>query len=508
MQDRIGSRVRGSRSGFGVFASAMVLVAVLASGCGEASVSGGQAAPCVAFAPETDDPSADSLGRVHHLVVIYLENRSFDNLYGKFVPSEGEHVESIPAVARLRPQVDSAGDALHWLPAPRDEKGIDPRFHGPFHNEPFRINAFVSDSAKTPDPIHKYYQAIYEIDGGKMDRFVVEGGVGALVMGHYDSNALPLAYYARHYTLCDNFFCAAFGGSFLNHIWLIAANTPKWPTGQKEAPTDRITALDPTTGRVANGFLTKGLYLVNNCYSESKPHPDTAKTPAEAAKKPRGRDLVPGLTMGTVGDSLAAHNVSWAWYSGGWNDAVHASVPPDTFEYHHQPFAYFANYADGTPGRECHLKDEKAFLAAVAKDSLPAVSFIKPAGPVNEHPGYSEVASGERHAVDLIEAIHHHKLLWDNTVIIVTYDENGGFWDHVPPPRPDPKVDSTGAWGPGPRGPAIVISPFSRPGVDHHYYDTTSILAFIEKRWHLGPLSSRDKNADPLSGAIQFKGVQ
>jgi acid phosphatase len=106
------------------------------------------------------------------------------------------------------------------------------------------------------------------------------------------------------------------------------------------------------------------------------------------------------------------------------------------------------------------------------------VGFVKPDGTDNEHPGYANLYDGETHAARLIETIMHSRL-WKSTAIIVTYDENGGFWDHVPPPKLD-------RWGDGTRVPAIVISPFaSRHFVDHTTYVTTSILGFIEKRFDL-----------------------
>jgi phospholipase C len=89
---------------------------------------------------------------------------------------------------------------------------------------------------------------------------------------------------------------------------------------------------------------------------------------------------------------------------------------------------------------------------------------------------------------------------WAHTAIIITYDEHGGFWDHVAPPVVD-------RWGPGSRVPTLIISPLARKHhVDHHRYDTTSILALIEARWRLAPLTSRDRAADPLTGSFQFAG--
>jgi phospholipase C len=301
-------------------------------------------------------------------------------------------------------------------------------------------------------------------------------------MGFYHTADVPLAAEARRYTLCDNFYHAAFGGSFLNHQWLIAARSPVFPG----APASAVAMLDAKGNLVTDGFVTPDGYAVNTAYSVNAPHPATA--PAA--------NLVPNQTYATIGDRLSDRGISWAWYSGGWNDAL-AGHPGSLFQFHHQPFIYFAKYADGTAAKKEHLKDEKDFFTAVQKGELPAVSFVKPYGTDNEHPGYTDLITGELHVKQLIDAIRQSPD-WNNTAIIITYDENGGFWDHVAPPKVD-------RWGPGSRVPTLVISPFARRGyVDHHRYDTTSILALIERRWDLRPLTSRDANADPLSGAFDF----
>ena len=130
-------------------------------------------------------------------------------------------------------------------------------------------------------------------------------------------------------------------------------------------------------------------------FSSVGPHP--ASTPKD--------QLVPPLTNVTIGDRLSAKGVSWAWYSGGWDTAV-AGHPGPLFQFNEQPFAYFANYAPGTPGFK-HLKDETAFDSAVAHGTLPAVSFVKPYGPDNEHPGYTDLNVGDAHAAALVESIMH-----------------------------------------------------------------------------------------------------
>jgi phospholipase C len=185
--------------------------------------------------------------------------------------------------------------------------------------------------------------------------------------------------------------------------------------------------------------------------------------------------------------------VSWNWYSGGWDDAA-AGHPGPLFQYHHQPFNYFANYAVGQPGRD-HLQDETDFIAAAQDGTLPTVSFVKPYGAENEHPGYASESTGS----DLLRTIEDGPQA-GNTLVVVTYDEFGGQWDHVAPPTVD-------AWGPGTRIPALVISrSLKHSGVDHTTYDTTSILATIERSYGLQPLSSRDAEVNDLSHAVAVGG--
>jgi len=174
-----------------------------------------------------------------------------------------------------------------------------------------------------------------------------------------------------------------------------------------------------------------------------------------------------------------------------------AGKPDPLFQFHHQPFIYFAHFADGTEAKRVHLKDEKDFLAAVDSGSLPAVSFVKPLGPDNEHPGYAALLRGQQHVANLVNRIRG-SAAWKDTVIIITYDENGGRWDHVAPPVVD-------RWGPGTRVPTIVISPLARKAfVDHTQYDTTSILRLIEERYGLAPLNARDAGAGDLVNALDF----
>ncbi|MEA2667447.1 MAG: hypothetical protein QOJ33_381, partial [Chloroflexota bacterium] len=174
-------------------------------------------------------------------------------------------------------------------------------------------------------------------------------------------------------------------------------------------------------------------------------------------------------------------------------------------QFHHQPFNYFANYAPGTDARAAHLQDEKAFLH-LASDStatqcnLKPVSFVKPIGAENEHPGYTNETAGSSHLVDLIKAIEGSACKND-TLVVSTYDEFGGQWDHVTPPGQGGNGGVADQWGPGTRIPALMISPNLNGDfvVDHVPHDTTSILATIEHRFGLAPLGTRDAAVRDLS---------
>jgi acid phosphatase len=136
-------------------------------------------------------------------------------------------------------------------------------------------------------------------------------------------------------------------------------------------------------------------------------------------------------------------------------------------------------------------------MAGIYQGNLPEVVFFKPLGEDNEHPGYTNITSGEHHTRELIRAIEN-STLWKDSLIIITYDENGGLWDHVAPPKIDP-------WGPGTRVPTLVIGPFAKKKfIDHTQYDTTSILKLIETRFGLAALGKRDAAAADMTAALEL----
>jgi acid phosphatase len=526
--------------------------------------------------------------RIDHIVVIYEENHSFDNLFGGW--------EGVDGLRHARPQTQIAPDGTPLPCLPQNDVNLTSPplpvtctgaiggtpVSSAFANRPFPINdAIVPADTTCPAPgqsapngipkgqglpggctrdlVHRFYNEQYQINGGRMNRYVAGSDAVGLTMGAYDSRELPVYEYlhGRHapdYAIADHFFQAAFGGSFLNHQWLITPNTPTFPNAVHDGSADDLhsivgpdgfpaaTPLHPATPGTADRALTQaatpdgrcavpqgmappppgtvcGDYAINTIQPFDQPY---------APGTPSSRRL-PAQATPTIGDRLSAARVDWAWYAGGWDNAagnvngpgwtngatpgtcadprtaagaVYPNCPDALFQFHHSPFSYYAKYGPGTPGRAAHLKDEVEFIAAAKAGRLKPVSFVKPVGEENEHPGYASQDAGSRHLVDLIKAVENGPDA-AHTLIVVTYDEFGGQWDHVPPPSGRHAVADQ--WGPGTRIPALLVSPVlpRRFSVDHTPHDTTSIMATIEHRFHLAPLGARDARVADLLTALR-----
>ena len=525
-----------------------IATAVVAIGAAGLAVTGaGSAAAGVSDGGKKDSGALP--GGYKNLVVIYEENHSFDNLYGDWGRVGGRVVNGLQnATAAKTRQVAQNGspygcllqddvnltspsplattctDAAHSVPASHFTntwwtidhyiKPSDTTCPGPGAYFPNGVlNGTGMKGGCTRDIVHRFYQEQYQIDGGRQDRYVTGSDAVGLTMGRYDTKALPIYQYlhtkgAPNYVIADNFFQAAFGGSFLNHQYLIAARAPVdtsagpgganaglhsivdangFPTTYplyKPTSTVKDGQLTQACGPAANPVVACGDFAVNTMQPSNPP---AAKT---GVKLP----LIDDTVYPNIGDRMSAKGVTWNWYSGGW-DAAAAGTPGPLFQYHHQPFNYFANYAPGQPGR-AHLQDETKFMAAAKNGTLPQVSFVKPYGAENEHPGYASEPNGSDHLVDLLKTITSGPQAKD-TLVVVTYDEFGGQWDHVAPPVVD-------KWGPGTRIPALVLSAgMVKSGVDSTRYDTTSIMATIEHSYRLPPVATRDATVADLRTAVR-----
>ncbi len=469
---------------------------------------------------------------IHHVVVLYAENRSFNNLFVDF-PGLAQPLSELP-VSSTR-QRDRDGSLLTTLPpvwggmVPQTQVvdhrtyKLDEHAITGLPNQPFALRtvdgAALPHGVVTRDLVHRFYENQLQINGGSNDGFVAWGNTGAMTMGHYADGAFNLRLWqlARQYTLCDNFFMGAFGGSFLNHQYLVAAQPPYYPgadTGNARLHIAVLEGADPTGIRrklaadsprsamhgpakpASADTLTPDFWVVNTMGPAYAPafNPDPHNVLLADASS---HNTLPAQTHTTIGDALSAADIDWAWYAGGWQLALDGKgdSDPDTFpsvpnfQPHHQPFNYFRQFAPGTAARKQHLRDggfgetarSNHFLAAIESGSLPPVTFYKPQGNLNMHAGYSDVNAGDRHLARMVDALQKSPQ-WAHMLVVITVDENGGWWDHVAPPKGD-------RWGPGTRIPTLVISPLARKGfVDHTIYDTGSILRFITRRFALQKL--------------------
>lgn len=513
-----------------------------------------------------------ALDQITNVVVIYAENRGFDNLYGLFPGANGiPGVNPTSSTSTPEPQKDFDGSTLPTLPpvwngvtAGGQTVQIIQQATVGMPNKMFQIDAkagffntttVVDQTVITRDLVHRFYNNQMQINGGKNDKFAAYSDAGGLSMGYYDGTQMQLWQVAKNFTLADNFFMGAFGGSFLNHQYLVCACAPLYPNadGANSPVVKSISAIDtdadgnfvrltPKAGAptsVLNGAPTYlndntitpkdaagNFYAVNTMqppYQPSNVAPASSDT-GKLFADPANASTLPPQTQTTIGDLLTAKGLSWAWYGGAWKDTsaiasgdrkFPVAVPPaaqtPNFQFHHQPFNYYAAFDPSAhpDARAAHLKDFDAdFLKDAAAGTLPAVSFYKPQGNLNQHAGYASVADGDAHIANVLAKLQASPQ-WGHMLVVVTYDENGGFYDHAGVPKGD-------RWGPGTRIPALIVSPFSKRGfVDKTQYDTASTLRFITHRWSLPPLKGlvdRDtalvKNGShpmgDLTGALSF----
>jgi acid phosphatase len=485
--------------------------------------------------------------KVDTIVVIYAENRAFDSLYGNFPGAKGLN-EVVDRDGRplpsYRAQVDRDGTVLSVLPpawggvtaagvtpvvTQQQSVGMPNAPYSIEHGFTVQSRITLSTATVTRDLWHRFFEHQMQIDGGKNDGYAAWSDAGGLAMGHYDYSASSLYALAREFVLADNFYQGAFGGSFLNHQYLICACAPEYPDADTAAAKPSIAVLEQDAGgrylprlKTATGspasaldgpptFVRSGNIAPAGYFGDGKfyavntmqpPYQPSGNKPAAgdssfAYGDPGNATTLPPQSQLTIGDALDAKGIHWIWYAGSWNAAVDdgrrppsktrdviyapltASGAPD-FQAHHQPFNYFERFDPKTQAdhRAAHLKDYRDLLADIAAGRLPAVTFYKPQGNLNQHPGYASLADGDAHISEVVAKLRASPQ-WNHMVIVITYDEFGGAWDHIAPPQAD-------ALGPGARIPALIISPFARRGtVDHTQYDTESILRLITRRFDL-----------------------
>jgi phospholipase C len=308
------------------------------------------------------------------------------------------------------------------------------------------------------DLSHDWQPAHAADDNGKMDGFVWAEG-SSYTMGYLDGRDIPNYWqYARHYVLADRFFSSLAGPSLPNHVYTVAAQS--------------------------GGLIT------NVCSSDH-----------EIEELKSITDDPDGFSFASMASELARSGISWKYYVETNAAPPKVSDPCHVFNPSpHQmglwnPLPGFKGVRD-SPDLMAHLVDLSEYSRDLEQGTLPAVSWIVPDFQDSEHPP-APVQQGMWYVTRLVNALMESRY-WADSAIFLTWDDYGGFYDHVPPPTVD-------AYGYGPRVPLLIISPYAKPGaITHQAGDFTSMLRFIEERFDLPYLTARDHYAGDMSEAFDF----
>ena len=366
------------------------------------------------------------------------------------------------------------------------------------------------------------------------------GGGNSMAFYNMQKGDVPvLKQLADEYSMSDNYHQAVMGGTGANHVMLGTGDAIFWSDGNgtPTTPPSHIANPNPLPGSddqytVDIGFdgnfakcadpTQPGIKPIRD-YLESLPYdPKPNCEPSrfymvnndnpgflpdgtlDVAGIARGAS-VPPTNVRTIGESLNEKGISWAYYGGAYNAAVKLTQLEEQGVTTTDPTiligaAYcnicnFESYANAIMGdaaqRAAHIKDATDFFAAVDSGSLPAVSFVKPDGLLDGHPASSKFDLFEGMAKKIMDHLTANPELFASTVLFITVDEGGGFYDSG-------YIQPLDFFGDGPRIPLIAVSPFSKGGhISHSYTDHVSILKFIERNWDLNPLTRRSRDNLP-----------
>jgi phospholipase C len=351
--------------------------------------------------------------KIEHIVVLMMENHSFDDHFGMLKRGDGFKVGADGLPVDANPNGDGT-----YLKA----------FHMPsscqLHSHP----------GQNWDTSHTAY------GDGRNDGFVA--GSGPVAMGYWDSTDIPFYHgLGKTFPVADRWFCSVLAQTYPNRRFLMAGT--------------------------AGGIISTNL-----------------------------KDLTaPAPPNGTIFDQLSAHKISWKNY---YTDLPSMLIMHGTAKY------------------KPHLAKTSQFLKDAAAGKLPAFSIVDPDFGHQSEEDPQDIRQGERFAAAIINAVMHGKN-WAKTLLVWTYDEHGGYYDHVAPPaaiKPDdipPEIqvppNLPGGYDRyGFRVPAVIVSPYARKNyVSHVVHDHTSILKLVETKWNLPALTYRDANADNLLDSLDFK---
>jgi phospholipase C len=459
---------------------------------------------------------------IKHLVVIFQENVSFDHYFATYPVATNPHGETLFFARPNTPTVNGLTEGMISQNYNKDGSGT---LYPPFRLDP--------SANYTCDQNHDYTPEQQAFDSGLMDKFPEFAGTpcsattypalaplkAGIVMGYYDGNTVTgLWNYAQFFAMNDNAFGTTFGPSTPG-----ALNVISGMTGNTDPATETNIAGDVVDHAVIN---------------DPDPFYDDC----------RGTEFV-GMskTNLNIGDLLNAKGITWGWFQGGFTPSSFSGTtavcatktnrldgtPETAYSAHHNPFAYYFSTKNqhhtppasiseiGHNGPANHQYDLSYFQKAALAGNLPAVSYLKANRAQDGHPNNSSPLDEQDFVVTTINFLESLPE-WSETVVIITWDDSDGWFDHVIGPIVNQSSSTSDALtgpnacgagvnslaglqsrcGYGPRLPFLVISPYSRANfVDHTVIDQSSVVRFIEDNWNLPRIGNG--SFDEIAGSIQ-----
>jgi phospholipase C len=411
-------------------------------------------------------------------------------------------------------------------------------------NGPFQMtSATLPYDAYTGDLTHRFYQMWQQEDcsvanataddpaGCAKDLFpfilqsfsTANNGQGnPMAFTNVNDGDMPFFFsLANQYSMSDNFHQSFMGGTGANHSMIGFGDAVAWTDGNGNfvpPPASMIANPNPKTG-TNNNYMVDGNFsncsdttqpgvapVVNYLASlPSNPNPNCAQNAyyylnnTNPAWQPDGtlstsNTLVPPVTARSIGDSLSDKSISWRFYGGAYNRTVEGG---SGYCQICNPFQYQTRFMQDPAARAAHIKDTTDMYTDIANSTLPAVSFAHPDGITDGHPQSSKLDLFEAYVRNILNKLADNPSLQASTLVIVTFDEGGGYYDSG-------YVQPLDFFGDGTRIPMIAISQYTKGGhVNHSYADQVSILKFIDRNWSLAPVTnrSRDNLPNPMTAS-------
>jgi phospholipase C len=385
---------------------------------------------------------ASARRKIDHIIFIVKENRTFDHLFGRFPGADGATTG-----------VTCDGSVVPLTRARDDSRGT----------------------------VHSFLAGLRAINGGEMNCFdELQTGARPRSYIQYRPDQIRSYWrYAERFVLADRFFSSSYGPTWVEHLWIIASQSDRFVDNERDIPSQRGTG---DLGEYCEDPAERVWSFPRmNAEERREVFRLEERTQLEAIEA-RWIERWPCNDIRTMPDLLEKAGVSWRYYT--------------TDSPYYQALKAIPHIRFGPMWR--HVVRPEYFVPELEAGKLAAVTWLIPPTPESDHPDLGNFCDGRNWTVRMLNAIMRSPT-WERTAVVLTWDDFGGFYDHVPPPHVD-------IYGMGPRVPALIISPWARRGhVFHETSEFSSVLKLISTVFDLPSLTARDRNANDLLGAFDFR---